>query len=96
MHCLSQNPSSESVLLAELDQVFGTNTSCSMGIDHIRRLKYMDLVIKETMRLHPPAVFLVQTSGERNARKAPRNPAWLGAVAGPWPSATNWLQPYGQ
>ena len=52
------------MLLAELDQVFGTNTSCSMGIDHIRRLKYMDLVIKETMRLHPPAVFLVRNLDE--------------------------------
>jgi cytochrome P450 family 4 subfamily V/cytochrome P450 family 4 len=46
--------------LAELDEVFGTNTSCTISIDHIRRLKYMDLVIKETMRMHPPAVFLVR------------------------------------
>ena len=48
---LAQHPEVEAKLHAELDTVLGDELP---RLEHVRRLPYTDMVMKETMRLYPP------------------------------------------
>lgn len=52
---LSQHPEVQSKLLEELQEVLGGS---SPTVAHIPRLRYTDMVIKESMRLYPPVSLL--------------------------------------
>ena len=49
---VSRHPEVEAKLLDELDTILGGRTP---SMENIRQLKYMDMVIKETLRLYPPS-----------------------------------------
>lgn len=51
-YLLAQNPDKEEALFAELRAVLGSRTP---GADDLSRLPYTEMVIKESMRLYPPA-----------------------------------------
>lgn len=51
-YLLSQNPSAEAKLLAEIDEVAGGRR---LRVEDVPRLRYAEKVIKETLRLYPPA-----------------------------------------
>ncbi|XP_058080837.1 flavonoid 3'-monooxygenase-like isoform X1 [Magnolia sinica] len=52
-----QNPEIMRKVQEELEQVVGMDSMVEES--HVRRLRYLDAVIKEALRLHPPLVFLV-------------------------------------
>ncbi len=54
-YLLSQNPEVEKKAMAEIDAVLGRDPSVPIEWKHIAQLKYIDLVIKETLRLYPTA-----------------------------------------
>ena len=51
-YLLAQNPSVEQALVAELDQVLGGRPP---ALSDLPRLPYSEMVVKESMRLYPPA-----------------------------------------
>lgn len=51
-HLLAQSPEADHRLSAELDHVLGGRTPCALDVPN---LKYTEWVIRETMRLYPPA-----------------------------------------
>lgn len=53
MYHLSRNPSLESRLIAELDTVLGKRDSPTP--EDLSQLTFLDKLVKETLRLHPPA-----------------------------------------
>ncbi|RZC92682.1 hypothetical protein C5167_028457 [Papaver somniferum] len=57
---LMQHPKIMKRVQAELDQVVGTNNTVEES--HLPKLHYLDAVVKETLRLHPVAPFLIPHS----------------------------------
>ena len=55
-YLLSQNPDAEAKLQEELDRVLGSRPPT---LEDLADLKYTEMVIKEAMRLHPPAWILM-------------------------------------
>jgi len=54
LYYIGRNPQVEKKLFAELRQVFGNDTTSSPNGEVLRRLKYMDMVVRETLRLCAP------------------------------------------
>jgi len=48
-----------------MDAVFGSNTVQEATTEELMSLKYLDLVIRETMRIHPPALVLIRSLEEQ-------------------------------
>ncbi len=55
LYLLAQNPESEAKFHAELAEVLGTGLPT---VDDLARLKYTEMIAKESMRLYPPAYAL--------------------------------------
>eukprot|EP01025_Chloroclados_australasicus_P008716 TRINITY_DN13183_c1_g2_i4.p1 TRINITY_DN13183_c1_g2~~TRINITY_DN13183_c1_g2_i4.p1 ORF type:complete len:555 (+),score=60.81 TRINITY_DN13183_c1_g2_i4:163-1827(+) len=53
VYCLATNPDSEQKLLSEIDSV-NPNTDNEYDFHQIQQLRYLECVIKETLRLYPP------------------------------------------
>jgi len=51
-YLLSQNPSAYEKMLSEIDEEVGRRTP---GLDDLPRLRYVEMVLAESMRLYPPA-----------------------------------------
>ena len=64
IYLLGRNPEVQKKLHEELDLVFGGDKTCDVTFDHIKDLTYLDLVIKETLRLYPPAPFIARNLEE--------------------------------
>uniref|UniRef100_A0A1E1WBF9 Cytochrome P450 n=2 Tax=Pectinophora gossypiella TaxID=13191 RepID=A0A1E1WBF9_PECGO len=57
---LANNPVVQDKVVEECVQVFGTSDR-SASMEDLAQMKYLDAVIKETMRLYPPVYFIVRT-----------------------------------
>ncbi|MCL7037238.1 hypothetical protein MKW94_027913 [Papaver nudicaule] len=68
-----QNPDMMKRAQAELEEVVGKNNIVEES--HIPKLPYLDAVVRETLRLHPPAVILV--------RRCPDSPCTIGGYTIP-------------
>ncbi|KAI9325551.1 cytochrome P450 [Zopfochytrium polystomum] len=63
LHLLSQHPSIQSTLLAELDAHL-PHTATRVTYDTLRALPYLDAVIKESLRLFPPVPYVTRQAAE--------------------------------
>lgn len=52
---LARNPDVQAKLFEEIRSVFGDDPSGDVLPEHVNQLKYLDLCLKETLRLHTPA-----------------------------------------
>nr|XP_050050579.2 cytochrome P450 4V2-like [Dermacentor andersoni] len=64
MHLLGNHPEAQSKVHEELDAVFGSDRERPVTREDIAQLKYLDCVIKETLRLYPPIPAIARKLGE--------------------------------
>jgi cytochrome P450 len=80
-HLLSQNPEQYERLRAEIASALGGRTP---GVDDLPRLTYLDWVIKESMRIYPPAWTLNRTALEPFELEGYTFPAGTRVVFSQW------------
>jgi cytochrome P450 len=80
-HLLAQNPEVEAKLHAELDRVLGGRTP---EFSDLRNLSYTECVIKESMRLYPPAWSIARTVMNDFDIAGYRIPAGANVVMSTW------------
>jgi cytochrome P450 len=80
-YLLSQNPAAEQKLYDELDQVLGGRVP---SLKDVPALVYTDRVIKESMRLYPPAWSLARQVANEFEVEGYRIPACANVVMSPW------------
>ncbi|XP_059617474.1 cytochrome P450 4d2-like isoform X2 [Phlebotomus argentipes] len=54
LYAISRHPDVQKRLQQELQEVLGADRNAPVTYRHLQNLKYMELVIKETLRLYPP------------------------------------------
>ncbi|XP_059224591.1 cytochrome P450 4d8-like [Stomoxys calcitrans] len=54
LHLLAQHPKVQQKVVDELNQIYGENNPLDFTLRNLNELKYMEHVIKESMRLYPP------------------------------------------
>jgi len=59
---LSMNPDVEKRVLDEIREVIGSGTDVVPTLAHLNKLKYTTQVLKETMRLNPPIIYIQRTA----------------------------------
>ncbi len=80
-YLLSQHPEVEQKLHQELSQVLGGRTP---QLEDLPRLPYTDKVVKESMRLYPPAWSLARTVAKEVELGGYRLPVGANVVMSPW------------
>ncbi|GFQ86302.1 cytochrome P450 4C1 [Trichonephila clavata] len=60
LYCLGQNPEIQQRVQEELDDIFGDEIDRNIVREDLTRLKYLECVIKETLRLYPSAPFIAR------------------------------------
>ncbi len=64
LYVLAQNQAAQERLRAELLEAqqhhVNETTGCSIPLDELMKLPYLDAVFRETMRLHAPAGFMLR------------------------------------
>lgn len=55
LYCIGRNKEVQRKIQEELDDVFGDDTERPVNSDDLRQLTYLERVIKESLRLYPPA-----------------------------------------
>jgi cytochrome P450 len=78
---LSQHPEAEQKLHQELRQVLGGRTP---QLEDLPRLPYADKVVRESMRLYPPAWSLARTVAKEIELAGYRLPVGANVVMSPW------------
>ncbi|XP_051239608.1 cytochrome P450 4V2 isoform X1 [Dicentrarchus labrax] len=63
LHLLGSNPEAQSKVQQELQEVFGTSDR-PVNMEDLKKLKYLECVIKEALRLFPSVPFFARTLGE--------------------------------
>ena len=58
VYLLGRNLQAQLKLQEEIDDVFGKDFECDVTAEMCRELRYMDMVVKEVLRLCPPAAFV--------------------------------------
>lgn len=59
-HEVAQHPEIEKRMVAEIDEVLGTD---SLTVENLMRLEYTTMMVKETLRLHTPTWLLTRRAG---------------------------------
>jgi cytochrome P450 len=80
-HLLAQNPEVESKLHEELDRVLGGRTP---EFSELRNLNYAERVVKESMRLYPPAWSVARTAAKDFDIAGYRIPSGANVVMSTW------------
>ncbi|KAJ8015148.1 hypothetical protein DPEC_G00023140 [Dallia pectoralis] len=60
IHLLGSNPEVQTKVQQELEEVFGSS-ACSATVDDLKRLRYLECVIKESLRLFPSVPLFART-----------------------------------
>jgi cytochrome P450 len=81
LYLLSQNPEAGNKLRQELDAVLAGRTP---QLEDMARLPYTDKVVKESMRLYPPAWSLARTTAKEIEVGGYRLPLGANVVMSPW------------
>ncbi|KAK7590972.1 hypothetical protein V9T40_002585 [Parthenolecanium corni] len=63
IYLLGRHPDIQEKVIDELNTVFGSS-NCSLTLDDLAKLKYLECVIKETLRLFPSVPFIARTLTE--------------------------------
>ncbi|CAG7716464.1 unnamed protein product [Allacma fusca] len=53
LYLLAKNPEHQALVHIELDEIFGNDTHRSITTNDLPKMKYLDLCIKEALRLYP-------------------------------------------
>jgi cytochrome P450 family 4 len=61
LYALAANPDSQAKVHAELDGIFGNDKERQVTSKDLPEMKYLDCVIKETLRLYPSVPFVQRT-----------------------------------
>jgi cytochrome P450 len=80
-YLLSQHPEVDEKLRQELSQVLG---GCTPQLEDLARLPYTDKVVKESMRLYPPAWSLARTAAKDIELGGYQLPVGSNVVMSPW------------
>lgn len=64
LHLLGNHPEAQAKVHEELDSVFGSDRQRPVTVEDIKKLKYLDCVVKETLRLYPPIPAIARKLGE--------------------------------
>ncbi|GFT96041.1 cytochrome P450 4V2 [Nephila pilipes] len=64
LYCLGINPQIQLRVQEELDEIFNDDISRDITREDITRMKYLECVIKETLRLYPPVPFMARECEE--------------------------------
>ncbi|XP_018324124.1 cytochrome P450 4d2 [Agrilus planipennis] len=74
LYCLSKHPDVQQKVMNEIESIFGNDTERPATSSELQGMKYLDLVIKETLRLYPTVPMIarqVQNTFEYNGVKYP-------------------------
>jgi cytochrome P450 len=80
-YLLSEHPQVAQKLRQELNHVLG---GCTPQLEDLARLPYTDKVVKESMRLYPPAWSLARTTAKEMEIAGYRLPVGANVVMSPW------------
>jgi len=57
---LASHPHHQELVFQELREIFGAETSRFINMDDLRRMEYLDLCIKESLRLFPSVPSIIR------------------------------------
>ncbi|KAH7984479.1 hypothetical protein HPB52_021524 [Rhipicephalus sanguineus] len=64
LYLLGHHPEAQDKVHAEIDAVFADDKQRSVTVEDIKKLKYLDCVIKESLRLYPPVPLVARNIDE--------------------------------
>lgn len=64
IYLLGRHPAIQDRVVEELDSVFGDDRERPATTDDLKKLTYLEQVIKETMRMYPPAIMITREAVE--------------------------------
>lgn len=76
LYCISRHPKVHKKVFQEILDVFGNDKEAPATMTTLQELKYLDCVIKESLRMYPPVPFIgryIPESIELNGRTMPPN-----------------------
>ncbi|KAK7865493.1 hypothetical protein R5R35_014609 [Gryllus longicercus] len=63
LYFLAKNPLVQEKALGELQNIFGSAGSTEVTPDTLQRMQYVEMIVKETLRMHPPVFFYSRKAG---------------------------------
>ncbi|XP_067134662.1 cytochrome P450 4C1-like [Centruroides vittatus] len=60
LYLLGLHPDIQEKVYQELQEIFGENTNKSITSEELKRMKYLECIIKETLRIYPPVPLIVR------------------------------------
>ncbi|XP_023218032.1 cytochrome P450 4C1-like isoform X2 [Centruroides sculpturatus] len=60
LYLLGLHPDIQEKVYREQEEIFGEDTNNSITSEDLRKMKYLERVVKETLRIYPPATFIAR------------------------------------